>query len=1164
MKNINDNIINRSNLIFAVMIIILISLSFNYFLFFHSLVELFSVITAGIIFVIAFYSHSKIKNHFLIILGIAYGFIGGFDLLHTLSYKGMGIFETRGSDLPTQLWIIARYMESISIVISFLFINKIKKYSFKKVVYFYSVTSLLILLTLYFKVFPSSYLEGEGLTSFKIISEYIISGILIYGLFLLYKNRDYFKENIYNLIFVSIILTILSEISFTFYIDVYGFSNITGHIFKLISVILIFKAIVKTGFMKPYDLLFRELKIKNKKLEDKSVELQEQNHFFSITLNSIGDGVIVTDDNGNIKRLNQKAQKLTKWGIEEAKGKKLSEVFNIINAKTRKNVETPVKKVLEKGEIVGLANHTKLIAKDGTEYHIADSASPIKDGSGNIYGVVLVFRNVTQKYKLRKEIKNKAEILSNAVGEAPFPIMLHNDKGKILEINEVWEKITGYTKEEIATIEDWTEKAYGEKSDSVSEYIKDLHNIDEKKDNGEFVIKTKDGSYRTWDFKAAKIGADEDGNNLVISMAADVTEKNMMEKRIKDLNRIYKTLSSINQVIVKEDSIENLIKKSTKRAVDIGVYDTVWIASINEDRDKIKIESFSGKKWSSISNKNTINIDLNHDNLSIYEKAVKSDNAIIINKESESQLEGECCGSIGAFPLRVFGKLWGLAVFCSKQDNRFNDEEIKLLDELGADISLGLEKIITNQKMLESEKEYRQLFEKSPVGIFKTTSSGKVKLINPAMAEILGCDSIEEAYEYYNNLGKDLYVNPNRRKEFINLLERQGEVRDFIYQAYNKDRNIRWIEMNARISSENYSDDYLIEGFSLDITERKKHQDKVAYMNFHDKLTGLYNRAYIEDMMKRIDTARKLPITMIMADLNNLKFVNDSHGHPKGDEFIKNAARLIQESCRQEDVVARWGGDEFVVLLPNTTQKESEKIMERINEKDISADFEFPISIALGAATKSKSEEDIFDVLNKAEDRMYINKFANRESGRSIVLSSFLNTLKEKSHETESHVNRMTEVAEKFGHHVNLSHKDIDKLSMLSLLHDIGKISVPESILNKTGKLTAEEWEVVKAHPEAGYRILESIPRFSHIAEAVLHHHERWDGSGYPKGLKGKDIPLLARVLTIVDSYDVMVTGRPYQKAMNKVEIIEEFKRCSGTQFDPELVGAFIEMIGND
>ncbi|PUU93431.1 MAG: GAF sensor-containing diguanylate cyclase, partial [Halanaerobium sp.] len=135
MKNINDNIINRSNLIFAVMIIILISLSFNYFLFFHSLVELFSVITAGIIFVIAFYSHSKTKNHFLIILGIAYGFIGGFDLLHTLSYKGMGIFETRGSDLPTQLWIIARYMESISIVISFLFINKIKKYSFKKVVY---------------------------------------------------------------------------------------------------------------------------------------------------------------------------------------------------------------------------------------------------------------------------------------------------------------------------------------------------------------------------------------------------------------------------------------------------------------------------------------------------------------------------------------------------------------------------------------------------------------------------------------------------------------------------------------------------------------------------------------------------------------------------------------------------------------------------------------------------------------------------------------------------------------------------------------------------------------------------------------------------------------------------------------------------------------------
>lgn len=156
----------------------------------------------------------------------------------------------------------------------------------------------------------------------------------------------------------------------------------------------------------------------------------------------------------------------------------------------------------------------------------------------------------------------------------------------------------------------------------------------------------------------------------------------------------------------------------------------------------------------------------------------------------------------------------------------------------------------------------------------------------------------------------------------------------------------------------------------------------------------------------------------------------------------------------------------------------------------------------------------------------------------------------------------MSEMAKKFGANLNLSHENIDKLSMLSLLHDIGKISVPESILNKTGKLTdEEEWEVIKSHPEAGYRILESIPRFSNIAEAVLHHHERWDGTGYPDGLKEQDIPLLSRILSIVDSYDVMVSGRPYKQAMSLEEVINELKSCSGTQFNPELVDVFLGIL---
>jgi len=644
-------------------------------------------------------------------------------------------------------------------------------------------------------------------------------------------------------------------------------------------------------------------------------------------------------------------------------------------------------------------------------------------------------------------------------------------------------------------------------------------------------------------------------------MAIDITQRNMMEKQIKVLNHIYKTLSSINQIIVKADSIEDLIKKAVKTAAKVGGYNKVWIAEFNKNEDELNLLSVYGKKCLFLENKDKIILDLSKENLNIYEKAISYNREIIINEDIEAQLKGDYCGSIGIFPLRLFGEIWGLAVFCSNQKKRLNDQEVKLLKELSADISLGIEKIDSKKKLLESEKEYRQLFEKSPVGIFKTTSSGKIKLINPSMAEMLGFDNIEEIYNYYNNLGRNLYVDPDKRKKFINLLERNGEVRNFIYQAYDKYKNIKWIEMNARISSKEKLDDFLIEGFALDITERKRHEDKAAYMRFHDKLTGLYNRAYIEDMLKRIDTTRNLPISLLMADLNNLKYINDSFGHSKGDELIRTAAKVIKKACRKEDVIARWGGDEFVVLLPETSQRESEKIIERINKVSAKNNLGMNFSIALGTATKNSKDEDLFEILSTAEDRMYMNKFANRESGRSIVLSSFLNTLKEKSHETESHVNRMTEMSKQFGERLNLDKKDRDKLVLLSLLHDIGKISIPEDILNKTDKLTDKEWELIKTHPEAGYRIIESIPRFSHIAEDIMHHHERWDGTGYPDHLKGSEIPLLSRILAIVDAYDVMISGRPYKKAMAKKEMIQELKKCSGTQFDPGLVNVFLEIL---
>ncbi len=339
------------------------------------------------------------------------------------------------------------------------------------------------------------------------------------------------------------------------------------------------------------------------------------------------------------------------------------------------------------------------------------------------------------------------------------------------------------------------------------------------------------------------------------------------------------------------------------------------------------------------------------------------------------------------------------------------------------------------------------------------------------------------------------------------------------------------------------------------VTDKKKYDLELQYLSHHDRLTGLYNRHFLETEMKRLETPRQMPVAIIMADLNGLKLVNDTYGHAKGDQMLVEASRILKNVCRQEDIVSRWGGDEFVICLPQTSVEEANKICKRIVKKCQGTYVEeIPVSIALGVAARVNREHGLFETLREAEDAMYKQKLTESRSIKSAVLQTLLKTLAEKSYETEAHTMGMIDMAQKMGHALNLSDAEINQLVLLITLHDIGKINIDEKILTKGGPLTEEEWEIIKKHPEIGFRIARATEEFAHVAREILAHHERWDGKGYPEGLKGEEIPLLARITAVVDAYEVMSNGRPYKRAMSKDEIAAEFKRCSGTQFDPALV----------
>lgn len=347
-----------------------------------------------------------------------------------------------------------------------------------------------------------------------------------------------------------------------------------------------------------------------------------------------------------------------------------------------------------------------------------------------------------------------------------------------------------------------------------------------------------------------------------------------------------------------------------------------------------------------------------------------------------------------------------------------------------------------------------------------------------------------------------------------------------------------------------------------DITELKRGLEELRYLNFHDKLTGLYNREFFEEELCRLNTERQLPLSIVIGSINGLKLINNAFGGMKGNDILKKTAELLKTSCRKEDIISRIGGDEFAVILPKTSKKDASQVCSRLRNKCKEASSgTMQISLALGLSTKHETSQKIETVYKEAEAKMQNNKLNEWSSVRSSIIKFLIKLLDERTHETEAHAMRIKQMALKMGRTLEVSDACLDELVLLAILHDIGKIAIPDAILCKSIELTDEEWLIMKKHSEIGYRIAISSYELTPIADYILYHHENWDGSGYPHGLKNEDIPLVSRIIRVIDSYDAMTNDRSYHKAISKKEAVEELKSCSGKQFDPKIVDVFVNML---
>jgi diguanylate cyclase (GGDEF)-like protein/PAS domain S-box-containing protein len=731
--------------------------------------------------------------------------------------------------------------------------------------------------------------------------------------------------------------------------------------------------------------------------------------------------------------------------------------------------------------------------------------------------------------RLLDAVKREQTLIKAIFDSIPGYLYVYDENKKLIRWNRKHETMTGYSSEELShmTLDQWFTP---EDQEKVNKAVQDIYEKGYGEveatlllKNGKKMLTTSSGAPLVWD-----------GHQYFAGIGVDITEQKKVQEAFLESQSIMEAAFENSQAgIAIADAPDGKLRYVNKAGL------LIRNASKEEIVKDVDINRYV-ESWSI----------LHFDGTPFAKEEVPLTRAI---------LYGESCSD----------------EFIIRRDNledRYVLAKATPIIDSNNNIKAGVVVFldITERKIMEMQlrQNMDDLLESQRIahlGTWRMDISTNQVVWSDELYRIFGLDSTIPPPPYNEHMKLFTLESWEKLSESLDYTRTSGIPYELELESVAADGNHGWIWLRGEAVKDSNGNITGLWGAVQDITERKIIDSRLLYLSYHDHLTDLHNRRYFEEELLKLDTKENLPLSIIMCDVNGLKLVNDSFGHNSGDELLKNVAKTIKIACRENDVIARIGGDEFVVVLPKTSADETVEIANHIKElasKEKVVNIE--LSISYGHETKTVESQSIIEVIANAENHMYRHKLYERSSIKSKTIDLIMNTLFEKSNREAKHSNRVSQISQAIASKMDFNKDAINQIRIAGLIHDIGKIGVDEKILNKPERLTIDERREIERHPEIGWRILSSTNEFSELAQFVLHHHEKWDGSGYPNGIIGEAIPIEARIIGVADAYDAMTSKRSYQKGMIKEDAINELKRCSGTQFDPGIVEVFINHVLTD